>query len=184
MSYTLSEATGLITSNGVGPTSASVSQTTAAFAGSRANFGRDPNDLTNAEGNLLNDRTHMFRLQTAYEIPNVDILIGAAFQYLTGKPYGGKATGIRLPQGSRQIYVDPLGAFRLSNQVLLDLRISKIFHSGDGNRRIEVLADILNLGQEKAEESILTLNRYSENFLGPNTYIDPMRAMIGIKLHF
>jgi outer membrane receptor protein involved in Fe transport len=184
MSYTLSEATGLITSNGVGPTSASVSQTTAAFAGSRANFGRDPNDLTNAEGNLLNDRTHMFRLQTAYEIPNVDILIGAAFQYLTGKPYGGKATGIRLPQGSRQIYVDPLGAFRLSNQVLLDLRISKIFHIGDGNRRIEVLADILNLGQEKAEESILTLNRYSENFLGPNTYIDPMRAMIGIKLHF
>jgi DNA-binding transcriptional MerR regulator len=72
----------------------------------------------------------------------------------------------------------------VSNQTLIDLRISKIFHIGDGDRRIEVLADILNLGQEKAEESILTLNRYSENFLGPNTYIDPLRAMIGVKLHF
>ncbi len=184
MSYTLSKAEGLITSNCVGPTSASVSQTTAAFAGSRARCGRDPNDLTNATGDLLNDRTHMFRVQTAYEIPGVDILIGGAVQYLTGKPFGGKATGIRLPQGSRQIYVDPLGAFRLPSQFLLDLRISKIFRFGDGDRRIEVLADILNLGQEKANESIVTLNRYSEGFPSQNTFIDPLRAMIGVKFHF
>jgi hypothetical protein len=50
VSYTLSKAEGLISSNGVGPTTANVSQTTAAFAGSRASFGRDPNDLILARG--------------------------------------------------------------------------------------------------------------------------------------
>jgi len=179
MSYTLSKAEGLITSNGAAPDS---SQTTAAFAGSRSRFGRDPNDLSNATGNLLNDRTHMFRVQTAYEIPGVDILVGAAFQYLTGKPYAPQAS-VRLPQGTRQIYIEPLGSYRVSNQTLVDLRISKIFRFGE-DRRIEILADILNLGQEKAEEAIVTRNFYSDNFSEPARFIDPMRAMIGVKLHF
>ncbi len=179
MSYTLSKAEGLITSNGAAPNS---TQTTAAFAGSRSRFGRDPNDLTNATGNLLNDRTHMFRVQTAFEIPKVDVLVGAAVQYLTGKPYAAQAN-VRLPQGTRQVYLESLGSRRLPPQTLLDLRISKIFRIG-GERRIEVLADILNLFQEKAEESIVTRNFFSPNFAEPDTFIDPLRAMIGFKLHF
>jgi len=178
VSYTLSKAEGLINSNGRSP---DLSQSTATFAGARARFGRDPNDFINATGNLLNDRTHMFRVQTAYEIPRVDVLVGAAFQYLTGKPYAAQAN-VRLPQGTRQIYIEPLGSRRLSPQTLLDLRISKVFRFGD--HKVEILADIMNLLQEEAEESIVTRNFYSENFAVPATWIDPRRAMIGVKLHF
>ncbi|MGH9319504.1 MAG: hypothetical protein ACRD21_20935, partial [Vicinamibacteria bacterium] len=179
VSYTLSKAEGLIVSNGNSPSGA---QSSASFAGANSRFGRDPNDLTNATGNLLNDRTHMFRVQTAYEIPNVDILVGAAIQHLTGKPYGAQAQ-VGLPQGGRQIYVEPLGAFRLEPQTLLDLRISKIFRFGE-ERRIEVVADILNLFQEEAGESLVSRNFYGSTFGVPATFIDPMRAMIGVKLHF
>ncbi len=179
VSYTLSKAEGLIVSQGRAP---SIGQSSAAFAGSNSRFGRDPNDLIYATGNLLNDRTHMFRVQTAYEIPNVDILVGAALQFLTGKPFASQAN-VRLPQGTRQIYLEPMGSERLSPQTLVDLRISKIFRFA-GDRRIEILADILNLGQEKAEESIVTRNFFSENYAAPDTFIDPMRAMIGVKLHF
>ncbi len=124
----------------------------------------------------------MFRVQTAYEIPNVDILIGAAFQYLTGKPYGPQAN-VSLPQGTRQIYTEPLGSsgFNLRRSSICASPKSSI---SAGDRRIEILADILNLGQEKAEESIITRNFFSENFGAQNTFIDPMRAMIGFKLHF
>jgi outer membrane receptor protein involved in Fe transport len=179
ISYTLSKAEGLIVSNGRAP---NISQGSAAFAGSSAKFGRDPNDLINATGNLLNDRTHMVRVQTAYEIPGPEILVGAAFQYLTGKPYAPQAN-VRLPQGTRQIYIEPLGSYRLSAQTLLDLRISKIFRFSN-ERRIEVLVDILNLLQDKAEESIVSRNFFSDNYGVPNTYIDPRRAMIGVKFHF
>jgi hypothetical protein len=179
VSYTLSEAEGLIVSQGRAP---DISQGSVASAGANSRFGRDPNDLTNATGNLLNDRTHMFRVQTAYEIPTVDVLVGAAIQYLTGKPYAPQAN-VALPQGTRQIYLEPMGSFRLQPQTLLDLRISKIFRFGE-DRRLEVVADILNLFQEEAEESIVSRNFFGSTFGEPATWIDPMRAMIGIKLHF
>jgi hypothetical protein len=179
VSYNWSNAEGLVTSNARPP---HISQTTALTNINLARFGRDPNDLTNATGKLLNDRTHMFRVQTAYEIPKVDIMLGAAIQYLTGKPYAPQAN-VGLPQGTRQIYTEPLGAFRLSSQTLLDLRISKIFHLR-GDRRIELLADVLNLLQDEAEESIVSRNFFGTTFGEPATWIDPMRAMIGVKFYF
>jgi hypothetical protein len=178
MSYTLSKAEGLITSNCVAP---HLSQTTAAFAGSRARCGRDPNDLINATGNLLNDRTHMFRVQTAFEVPRVGVMLGANLQYLTGKPYAGQAN-VRLPQGTRQIYVEPLGTRRLPPQTLLDFRVSKIFRFGQ--HRLEVLMDVLNLLQDEATEQVVTRNFFSTNFGEGAGFIDPRRAMIGVKFKF
>ena len=48
---------------------------------------------------LPNDRTHMFRIQGNAQIPNIDVLIGANFQYLTGRPYAAQAN-VPLPQGA------------------------------------------------------------------------------------
>ena len=175
VSYTWSESEGLINSNGRAP---DFDQNSRAVS----SFGRDPNDLTNATGKLIGDRTHMFRVAGAYEIPGVDILIGANFQYLTGRPYAGQAN-VRLPQGTRQIYVEPLGSTRLSSQSLLDLRVSKPFHFGE-SRKIEIVLDIINALQEKAEEAIITRNFVSDNYGLGNRFIDPMRAMIGVKFVF
>ena len=59
-SYTYSRVDGLQVSSGTTPGGAQ-SSTVAPVAPFAGNFGRDPNDLTNARGRLPNDRPHMFR---------------------------------------------------------------------------------------------------------------------------
>ena len=133
ISYTLSEATGMLASSGPRPEQAQFSQGT--FRGRSL---RDPNDFTNAEGKLANDRTHMFRAHGVVEIPNVGVIVAANFQYLSGKPWAA-STNVRLPQGRRSILVEPPGSRRLPAQTLLDLRVSKIFRF-QGDRKLELLA--------------------------------------------
>jgi outer membrane receptor protein involved in Fe transport len=176
-SYSVSEAVGLQASNHFEPGSGQNSSTYG-WNG----FGKDPNDYTNATGPLNNDRTHMFRVQGAIEVPKVGILVGANLQYLTGQPFAAFGN-VRLPQGTRRIFIEPRGARRLSSETLLDLRISKILRFGkDG--RIEILADILNVFDDTAETSIVTNNFYSPNFERPSRFVDPRRAMLGVKLFF
>jgi outer membrane receptor protein involved in Fe transport len=176
VSYTLSEAEGLQASNGRPPHFSQISR------GGSSTFGRDPNDLTNATGNLINDRTHMFLLQGAVEMPKTGILVGANFRYLSGKPYAAQAR-VRLPQGNRLIYIEPLGSRRLSPQKLFDLRVSKIFRFA-GHRKLEILVDILNVLNNTAEERIITRDFFSPNFSKGDRFIDPRRGMIGVKLSF
>jgi hypothetical protein len=176
-SYSLSEAVGLQASSYWG---AGGAQTSSTFG--RNTFGRDPNDLTNAEGNLPNDRTHMFHVQGSVEIPKWGILVAAHYQYLTGKPWGAW-TNLRLPQGTVWAMVEPRGTRRLTSQSLLDLRLSKIFRFGR-SARIELLADILNLFNEPAEEALVSYSIFTDNFEEPNEFVDPRRAMIGAKFSY
>jgi hypothetical protein len=176
-SYSFSEALGMQASSYLG---AGASQSSSTFGVNF--FGSDPNDLTNAEGNLPDDRTHMFRFQGSAEIPMVGILLAAHYQYLIGKPWAAW-TRLRLPQGPVEPLVEPRGARRLSPQSLLDLRISKIFHFGK-SVRIELLADILNLLNETAEEGLISHNISSENFGKPSRFVDPRHAMIGVRFSF
>jgi hypothetical protein len=177
VSYSISESVGLQATNKWEPGS-SQSSTTLGWNG----FGRDPNDYTNATGPLNNDRTHMFRVQGAVEVPRVGVLVGANFQYLTGQPFAAFAN-VRLPQGSRQIFVEPRGARRLSAQALLDLRVSKIFRFGRKGK-VEILADILNVVNDTAEVSLVTNNFFSPNFGEESRFVDPLRAMLGVKFSF
>ena len=176
VSYSLSEARGLVASSGSGPASGQFTD------GARSDFGRDPNDLTNATGNLANDRTHMFRVQAAAEISKVGMLIGVSFQYLTGKPWAGEAI-VRLPQGTRPIFVEPRGSRRLAAQSLLDLRLSKTLRLGR-KVRAELLMDVLNVLNEAAEEAVVSRNVASSNFAEGSRFVEPRRVMLGLRLGF
>jgi hypothetical protein len=176
-SYSYSEATGLQSQNAVDAVAGQGSVTV-----SFNPFGRDPNDITNATGLLPNDRTHMLRAQGNTEIPGVGILVGANFQYLTGRPYTALAN-VALPQGVRSIYIEPFGSRRLSSQELLDLRVSKSFAIGP-ERSVEVLVDVLNVLDDTAEEGVATQNFFSPNFGVGTNFISPRRAMVGVKLSF
>ena len=104
----------------------------------------------------------------------------AVVSYNLSKAEGLISSNGRPPSSSRTSSL--LGTYRLQPQTLLDLR-SKIFQFKN-DRRIEVLADIMNLLQENAEEGIVTRNFFSGNFSSPSTWIDPRRAMVGVKLYF
>ena len=70
----------------------------------------------------------------------------------------------------------------MSSQTILDMRVSKTFSFG-GPRRIELLLDALNLLNDTAEEGLVSENLYGTNFGVPTTFMDPRRAMVGVRLN-
>ena len=196
-SYTYSESEGIITSNK--PVVRDVNGISFADVPQRTDgaipFGRDPNDLTNAIGKLRDDRTHAIRVHGFAVIPKLDVMIGAQYQNLTGKPWA-TFTFVPLPQGTREIYIEPPGVRRLPDQSLLDIRFSKTFRPDDikfldwigpqfrQRGKIEILADVFNVLNDQAFEEIVTSNFLSSHFGEGSKFIEPRRVMLGIKVTF
>ena len=151
---------------------------------------RDPNDQTNARGRLPNDRPHMFRVMGAVNVPRTGFLIAGNLQYFSGKPWAATAlVPLPLPQSRQQrVLLEPRGSRRLSSQTLLDVRLSRTFSFG-GQRRIELILDILNALNDTAEEGLVTDDLFGKdeaghsNFGQPNVFVDPRRAMVGVRLN-
>jgi hypothetical protein len=144
-------------------------------------FGQDPNDLTNAAGRLPNDRPHVFRATTIVHLPWQGLLVSANLQSFSGKPWAA-STQITLPQGSRRVLLEPRGTRRLSAQSLLDVRVSKTLVLG-GSAKIDLLFDVLNLLNDTAEEALVSDNLLAATFGQPRAFIDPRRAMLGVRLN-
>ena len=176
-SYTLSRASGLQPSSGATAAGAQVS-TVAPFT----TFGRDPNDLTNAAGRLLNDRPHMFRVMGTVDVPRTGMAIAANLQYFSGKPWAATAQVSPVQNSQQRVLLEARGSRRLSSQSLLDLRVSRtVAFSGVG--RIELILDVLNALNDTAEEGIATDNLFSPNFGQPTVFMDPRRAMVSVRVN-
>jgi len=176
-SYTLSRAVGLQASSGT--TAAGAQSSTVALP--NLPFGRDPNDLTNAYGRLPNDRPHVLRTMGTVDVPRTGLVVAANLQIFSGKPWAGSAQVV-LPQGDQRILLESRGSRRLSSQSLLDVRVSRTIHFGS-SRSIELLVDVLNALNDTAEEGFASENRFSPNFGQPTSYVDPRRAMVGVRLN-
>ena len=176
-SYTFSRASGLQASSG--ETAAGAQSSTVALP--TRTFGRDPNDLTNARGRLPNDRPHVLRFMGTVDVPRTGFVIAASFQWFSGKPWAATAQ-IELPQGDQRVLLEPRGSRRLSSQSLLDLRVSRTIRLG-GVGRIDLLVDVLNALNDTAEEALATDNQFSPNFAQPTVFMDPRRAMLGVRLN-
>ena len=70
----------------------------------------------------------------------------------------------------------------MSSQSLLDLRVSRTIAFG-GVGRIELLVDVLNALNDTAEEGLATDNLFSPNFGQGTVFMDPRRAMVGVRLN-
>jgi hypothetical protein len=176
-SYTYSEARGLLVSSAATADGAQLST-----VAPNNTFGRDPNNLTNAEGRLPNDRPHVFRATGVYQVPRVRMSVAANLQIFSGKPWAS-TTQVSLPQGDQRILLEPLGSQRLPTQSLLDFRVSKTLTLGQTSR-VDLLFDVLNVLNETANEAIATDNRFSTNYGIGTIYVDPRRAMLGARLYF
>jgi outer membrane receptor protein involved in Fe transport len=177
-SYTLSKADGLQASSGAPVGTGQFSST----FGNATTFGRDPNSLTNATGPLPNDRTHVVRLMGSVEIPGTHLVVATNAQYLTGLPWAA-TTQIALPQGLTRVLLETPGTKRLTSQTLVDLRLSRAIDL-PGKARIELLLDVLNAFNSTAEERLADDNLFSQNFAHPSVFVDPRRAMLGVRLSF
>ena len=176
-SYTLSKTEGLEPSSGLSPGQGQFSST---FGGNP--FGRDPNTLTNATGRLSDDRTHMFRVMGSLPVPRTGLVVSGNFQYLTGLPWAATAQ-VSLPQGLTRILLETPGTRRLSSQTLMDVRLSRAIELAP-RTRIELLLDVFNAFNSTAEERLADDNLFSQNFGRPSVFVDPRRAMLGVRFSF
>jgi hypothetical protein len=176
-SYTLSRSEGLEPSSGSSPGQGQFSST---FGGNA--FGRDPNTLTNATGLLSDDRTHVFRVMGSLPIPGTGFVFASNFQYLTGLPWAASAQ-VSLPQGLTRILLETPGTRRLSSQALMDLRLSRTIALAP-KTRLELLLDVFNTFNSTAEERLADDNLLSQNFAKPSVFVDPRRAMLGVRFSF
>jgi len=184
-SYTFSRADGLQAYSGTtaaGPQVSTVGAPPGAFSTGPVTFGRDPNDLTNARGRLPNDRPHLFRTMGSVDVARTGFVFAANLQISSGKPWAA-TTVASLPQnGQQRILIEARGSRRLPAQSLLDLRVSRAFGIGRLGR-IELLADLLNALNDSAEEGVATDNLFSSNIGQPTVFLDPRRAMLGVRLN-
>ena len=60
--------------------------------------------------------------------------------------------------------------------------MSKTLRFGDAGR-VELLVDVLNLLNDTAEEALVSDVLVSATFGRPRSFVDPRRAMIGVRLH-
>ena len=177
-SYTLSRVDGLQAASGTTADGAQMSTVAPANM-----FGSDPNNLTNANGRLPNDRPHVLRMTGVAQVPVVGLLVSAHLQHFSGKPWAASAQVSLGAQGIQRILLEQRGARRLSSQSILDLRVSKKLSLGD-NGSLELLLDVLNLLDETAEEALVSDVLAATTFGQPRSFVDPRRAMIGARLHF
>lgn len=118
---------------------------------------------------------------TSVDIPRTGFVVATNLNQVTGKPWTA-TTQVALPQGDQRIMIESRGSRRLSSQTLLDLRVSRMF-SFAGTGRLELLVDVLNVLNDTAEEGIATDNRFSPTFGQGVVFMDPRRAMIGVRLN-
>jgi hypothetical protein len=133
---------------------------------------------------MPNDRPHVARLMGSVELPRTGIVVAANFQHFSGKPWAESAL-VSLPQTgnqpSQRILLEPRGSRRLSSQTLLDLRVSKAITIGVA--RLELLFDVLNALNDTAEEAVASDNGFSATFGQPTVFMDPRRAMLGVRVN-
>jgi hypothetical protein len=177
-SYTFSHASGLQVSSSA---SAAASQVSTIAGTPYLTFGQDPNSLINAGGRLPNDRPHMLRLMSSVDVPGTGFVVAANLEQFSGKPWAASAQ-VSLPQGDTRILLEPRGTRRLPSQTLLDLRVSRPIPLGR-SVRAELLIDVFNVLDDTAAEGLASDNLFASNFGQPSQFVDPRRAMIGVRVN-
>ncbi|MCG8461796.1 MAG: hypothetical protein MI919_36400, partial [Holophagales bacterium] len=110
-----------------------------------------PELLEGADGPLLNDREHQFKVYGSYDLP-FGLTAGFFGQYLTGFPltkYGGS-----VDYGPGERFVEPRGAAgRSDDQWNLDLHFEYPIQFSD-DLRLRLVADIFNVTNEQSATAV------------------------------
>jgi len=124
----------------------------------------------------------MFRVMGSLPVPRTGLVVAGNFQYLTGLPWAATAQ-VSLPQGLTRILLETPGTRRLSSQTLMDVRLSRAIELAS-RTRVELLLDVFNAFNNTAEERLADDNLFSQNFGRPSVFVDPRRAMLGVRFSF
>jgi hypothetical protein len=65
----------------------------------------------------------------------------------------------------------------------VDIRLSRSIDLARKNR-VELLFDVFNAFNRTAEEQLADDSLFSQNFGRPSVFVDPRRAMVGVRFSF
>jgi hypothetical protein len=104
--------------------------------------------LINSFGELTNSRRHEMKFNVEYNVPRVDVMLGAVYTGTSGRPFTPfqryTTSQLNLPLNSRkEILLEPRGTERNDFFNNVDLRAEKLFRMQ--NHRFGVYADLANL---------------------------------------
>jgi outer membrane receptor protein involved in Fe transport len=151
-------------------------------------FGRNPNQFVNAEGRLRSDVEWQFKAQLVFQLP-AGFLVSGNFSHRSGahliRRYRVPTDVTGIPADSTNVLIlQPRGENgRIDSVTLFDARLQKDFKLS-GKVKLSVFADVLNLLNEDATQSVQSTLVTSSVFWYPSDPVDPRRAMIGAKFRF
>jgi hypothetical protein len=141
---------------------------------------QDPNGDVNNGGRLSLDRPQMVMVTASYRVPVIDVMVSPNYLGVSGTPYAPQAL-VTLPQGRLTVNIAPAGNFRLDSQQLLSLRFSKtVLQRAD--RRLELIAYISNVFQNKAGTALSSQNYYTPQFGVVNAWAEPRQLYFVAKV--
>jgi hypothetical protein len=145
--------------------------------------GQDPNDLINYTGRLIpQDRPQMVRAEASYLVPKLNLNVATSIEDISGLALAPTAL-VSLPQGQRAIAIAPPGAYRTPRVHLVNLQFDKtIFQSS--SHKLALTAQVFNLFQNEAYETVTTTNFFSSGFLTPATWLPARYVKVGGKFNF
>lgn len=150
------------------------------------NFGRNPNQFVNADGRLRSDVEWQVKSQVVYQLPK-GFLVSGAFSYRSGawliRRYKVPGSITNIPDNNVLLLQARGDLPRIQGVTLFDARIEKDFKIGK-NVRLGVFADLLNLLNNDATQTVQSTIPTSSVFWFPAEPVDPRRAMVGTRLRF
>ena len=153
-----------------------------ALSTSSLSAGRDPNDLVNRSGLDTFDRRHLFQASGSYEIPRIEVQVSGNLTLTQGSPHGAQVR-VPLPQGTRSVFFDAPGKYRLPNQSWLHLRAQKILFR-NGPRRFEVGVELRNALEETSIDQVLSQLYAADTFGQQGQYPIPRQLMFRVRGYF
>jgi hypothetical protein len=154
----------------------------------------DPNVWINAEGNLTNDPTHMFKVQGTYVMP-LDINFNFYFRAITGDAWTTNFETQRFNQGRILILAEARGSHHYPLQKNLDLRLEKTFTLAK-KYRLGVMVDVFNVFNDDTVNAWGTvIDGVSSDWFTDGSYAStqghdlygisaPRQARVGLRLMF
>jgi hypothetical protein len=145
-------------------------------------FGRDPNDLINAEGDLQHDKRWVFKFTGGFNLP-WDIFFSGYFTYQDGRPRPAMVRILDLEQGRREILADPRGETRYPSFYTLNLRLQKTF-AFQGSLKLKVMLDLFNTTNDATFRSWRSNSMWRDTFYEESGLPQPRSLQLGLKLEF
>jgi hypothetical protein len=145
-------------------------------------FGVDPNDLINAEGDLQHDKRWVVKFTGGFNLP-LDIFISTYFTYQAGRPRPARVLVSDLEQGRREILADPRGETRYPSFYTLNLRVQKAFTLA-GTWRLKVMLDLFNANNNATFRSWRSNSMWRDTFNEQSGLPQPISLQLGLKLEF